>query len=301
MEGKNHIHSHKDNSFFIHSETFSHFNGRLAILATQHGKEQAIAPVLWEGLGLKIAVSGKINTDRFGTFAGDVERPASQFETAALKALACLELHPEADLAVASEGAFYPHPEIPFLTLNTEIVLLCDRNSGFKIAGYHHSLETLAASEEVATAEQLFAFAKRMKFPEFGLILKVKTGENFALEKDFVNLESLETAFLALCKFNGSVTVETDLRAHRNPLRMKMIGEATRDLVHRLSARCPRCGCPDFVVKNFEKGLPCEQCQIPTRMPLKDIKSCNHCGFLEEIMFPRGKYAYAGHCDWCNP
>ncbi|MEZ4962541.1 MAG: DUF6671 family protein [Saprospiraceae bacterium] len=301
MVEKNLSPSHKDSSFFIQGNIFSHFKDRTAVLATKHGKERAIAPVLWESLGLRLTVSDKIDTDTFGTFAGDVERPASQFETAAIKATNCLALHPEAGLALASEGAFYPHPEVPFLTMNTEIVLLMGREPSLTIAGYHHSTETLATSEEIATTEELLDFANRLKFPEFGLILKVKTGEKHAIKKDLNSLASLLDAFRSLRSKHEKITVETDLRAHRNPLRMKMIGQAAADLVRRILATCPNCGHPDFVVKDFEKGLPCELCSLPTRLPLKDIKACGYCGFREEILFPKGEKAYAGHCDWCNP
>ena len=53
------------------------FRGRLAVLATMHRKEQAIAPVLEEMLGLRIEVAHGLDTDRFGTFTREIPRPST--------------------------------------------------------------------------------------------------------------------------------------------------------------------------------------------------------------------------------
>jgi len=62
-----------------------YFSGKQAVLATMHGKERVIAPLL-EKTGLQLCVSGRVDTDLFGTFSGEIERPASQLETLRLKA-----------------------------------------------------------------------------------------------------------------------------------------------------------------------------------------------------------------------
>jgi hypothetical protein len=58
------------------------FRGRLAVLATMHRKERAIAPVLEETFGLRVEVLQGFDTDRFGTFTRAVPRPGTQLETA---------------------------------------------------------------------------------------------------------------------------------------------------------------------------------------------------------------------------
>ena len=40
--------------------------------------------------------------------------------------------------------------------------------------------------------------------------------------------------------------VETDMRAHANPKRMSVIGEAAEDLVKKLRSICPQCHLPGF-------------------------------------------------------
>ena len=45
-----------------------------AVLATMHGKERAIAPVLARFLGLKVEVAPGLDTDAFGTFSREAAR-----------------------------------------------------------------------------------------------------------------------------------------------------------------------------------------------------------------------------------
>lgn len=43
-------------------------------LATKHGKEAAIGPALAASPGLRVVVAAEVDTDRLGTFTGEVER-----------------------------------------------------------------------------------------------------------------------------------------------------------------------------------------------------------------------------------
>lgn len=78
--------------------------GKTAVVATMHGKERVIIPTL-APLGLAFLPRPPIDTDRFGTFTRDIRRAGSQKEALAAKARAGLAAAPEADYAVASEGA----------------------------------------------------------------------------------------------------------------------------------------------------------------------------------------------------
>ncbi|PMB21063.1 DUF6671 family protein, partial [Fischerella thermalis] len=102
------------------------FNNRIAVLATKHQKERVIAPILEAELRMKVVVPEDFDTDVFGTFTREVKRPGNQVEAARLKAKKALELTGES-LAIASEGSFGPHPEIPFISGNREVVLLLDQ------------------------------------------------------------------------------------------------------------------------------------------------------------------------------
>ena len=54
--------------------------GRAIALASRHGKERAIAPVLKERLDLSIIVPEHLDTDALGTFTGEVDRPGDMTE-----------------------------------------------------------------------------------------------------------------------------------------------------------------------------------------------------------------------------
>lgn len=48
-----------------------------AILATMHGKERVIAPLLERELGLKVRVTTGLDTAQFETFSREIERKGS--------------------------------------------------------------------------------------------------------------------------------------------------------------------------------------------------------------------------------
>jgi hypothetical protein len=107
------------------------FTGRTLVLATMHGKESVILPPLEARLGVRGVVAPGLNTDQFGTFTGEIPREGSPLEAARRKVLAALDAT-GARLGVASEGSFGPHPAIPFLAADVELLLLVDRTTGWK-------------------------------------------------------------------------------------------------------------------------------------------------------------------------
>ncbi|MEG4641299.1 hypothetical protein QUB23_32890, partial [Microcoleus sp. Aus8_D4] len=96
---------------------------RTAVLATMHHKERVMAPILKRELGVKILIPADFDTDAFGTFTREVKRLGTQIEAARQKAAKALEMAGET-LAFASEGTFGPHPMMPYLPANREIVIL---------------------------------------------------------------------------------------------------------------------------------------------------------------------------------
>jgi hypothetical protein len=142
-----------------------------AVLATKHGKEQVIAPLLERALGLRVAATTNVDTDRFGTFSRDVERTGSQIDAARAKIAAAFAAAPDVHVALASEGSFGPHPYIPFLPLAREIVVLSDRASGLELIGHHASPTTNFSHAVVSDVAAAFAFADRAQFPGHGLIV----------------------------------------------------------------------------------------------------------------------------------
>lgn len=104
-----------------------------------HQKERVITPILEQELGIKVIVPPNFSTDCFGTFTREVKRTGTQIEAAKLKAEKALAIMDET-LALASEGTFGPHPEVPIVPCNREIVLLLDKTNNIEIIGQEFSL-----------------------------------------------------------------------------------------------------------------------------------------------------------------
>ncbi len=210
------------------------YRDTVAILTSMHAKERVIGPILRAELGLIVAPAAGINTDQFGTFSRDVARSGSQLEAARAKIAAAFESAPTARVALASEGSFGPHPNIPFLAIGRELVLMVDRENGLEMTGYDASLKTNFGHIVARDRDSAFAFAQRIGFPEHGLIVMGCRDEQPApdllLNKEITQAAALEAAVQEVLRRCGAAFVETDMRAHRNPTRMAAIARATKDL-----------------------------------------------------------------------
>lgn len=268
-----------------------------------HGKEKAIGPVLEEALGVQVVVPKNFNTDRFGTFTREIARAGDMLQAATKKLNAALNVS-GCDLGVASEGSFSEHPTIPLVQSNLELVLLIDRKNNLKIKGHYRNSETNINGKYVGSVEEAVNFAKSCGFPSHGVIVrKTENGKRFLYKN--INTESdLKIAVEKILTLPpaSEVFIEADMRAHKNPTRMKAIELAARDLVANIKSECRRCGAPGFVIINVEKGLPCLLCKLPTDVPMFEVFSCAKCGHKEKVKITRfGEYADAGQCGYCNP
>lgn len=277
----------------------------IAILATMHGKEQVIAPILEQGLGLKVELATGIDTDRFGTFSHDIERTGSQLDAAKAKIASGFAHFSNARVGIASEGSFGPHPFIPFVPVAREIVLLVDRESGLEIVGHDVSLDTNFSHKVVTDVASALAFAEAVKFPEHGLVVlgaqDDKPAPALALFKKIDDAAELEAAVSKVIGICGTAFVETDMRAHRNPTRMTAIGRAASDLVRRYNSLCPVCQWPGYDVTERIKGLPCSLCGEPTEVIRAEVLSCRKCTHREERTVAGRNQADPGQCAQCNP
>lgn len=266
------------------------------LLATRHGKERVIAPLLWP-LGMTV-VTVDVDTDRFGTFSGEVPRVGSALDAARAKIEAAFACCPNVSRALASEGSFGPHPVSPWLPWAQELVLYRDRDSDLEVCGEDSGTATNHASARCASPEEGLAFARRCGFPEHGVIVMPDDGVQPL--KDLADESSLRAALAQLLSAQEAVTLVTDMRAHRNPTRMAAIGRATQDLVQRLRTPCPHCARPGFGLSGHERGLPCAACGAPTRRYRAQILRCAGCGHTARRVLALA-LADPGDCDWCNP
>jgi hypothetical protein len=280
----------------------SFFKGRRAVLLTRHRKEQVIKTVLEEALDCDIIVEAGFDTDSFGTFTRQIDRPGSQIDTARLKAIKGMELT-GIDIGLASEGSFAPHPLIPFLPWNLEIVLLLDKRENLEIFGEYAGSETNYSHMLIAGFPEAEDFALKAGFPEHWLVLRPDNDRHQSVIKAINTWEHLKDAVKwGLGKSTtGKVFLETDMRAHANPTRMINIGKAAENLARKIKQKCPRCGTPGFSVVERKSGLPCEWCERPTEGIKALVFACRRCGFSKEETTPRNVKAPAGRCQYCNP
>lgn len=277
------------------------FEGRKLVVATMHGKEKVIAPLLQNKLGVLCQIPSGFNSDTFGTFSGELQRIKSPLETAREKCDLAMRLA-NCDLAVSSEGSFGPHPFIPFATCDQELLLFVDRINKIEISWNEISFKTNFSGSYIHSISELKVFARKAKFPSHALIMRKASDSNAPIHKGISNKKLLEELFFEFHQLHGAVYVETDMRAMYNPTRMRVIKKATVNLIEKIGSKCPACAHPGFSTTKNIPGLPCEQCHMPTSSTLKRVSSCVKCKFEKEQMYPNKKQTEEPmYCQFCNP
>lgn len=277
------------------------FKGRKLIIATKHHKEKVIQPLLEKSLGVKCFVPNDFDTDLLGTFSGEVERKDDPITTLRKKCfLAMTQYH--CDLGVASEGSFGAHPSIFFASADDEFLIFIDKKNDLEIIARNLSTTTNFNAKEVFSESELLKFAEEAQFPSHALILKENKNSTKNIVKGINSKSQLVEAFNKIFITQRSVYVETDMRAMHNPTRMKVIEEATHQLINKIKTKCPNCKTPGFFIQNTKPGLPCQLCGNPTRATLSQVYQCKKCDFVEEILYPNGITTEdPTYCDFCNP
>jgi hypothetical protein len=277
------------------------FAGRKLLIVTKHQKEKVIAPILEEQLGVSCLLNNDFDTDSLGTFSGEIERKGDALSTLHEKCRLAAE-HASADLVVASEGSFGPHPSGFGIAADDELLLLIDRKNQLEIIARELSVETNFSGREIHGERDLMDFAEKALFPSHALILKNDAINFNAVYKGINTRDELIFAYRKIQSNFGKVYAETDMRAMYNPSRMKVIEKACLQLAERIKSFCPQCQKPGFWVTAALAGLPCELCHFPTRTTLSHIYECSHCHTKTEKKFPHGKeFEDPMYCDLCNP
>lgn len=277
------------------------FKGRDLVIATKHGKERVIAPIVEKELGVKCFVSLDLDTDLLGTFTGEIERKDDPISSARNKCFMAMELT-NCDIAIASEGSFGPHPSLFFIPADDEIIVLIDKKNGLEIIVRELNTETNFNGSDIKTEEELLAFAANANFPSHGLILRKSKDEYGDIVKGINSVEQLSKVFIELMNDFGTAFVETDMRAMYNPTRMKIIESATQKLIKKINTLCPICNMPGFGITDAKEGLPCEICNFPTRSTLSYLYTCQKCNYTKEEKYPKGKKIEDPmYCNYCNP
>jgi ribosomal protein L37E len=249
-------------------------------LATMHAKERAIAPPFRRVMRAEVVVAPNLDTDELGTFSGEVPRPDALVETALLKAEMVFK-RLDVDCALASEGSYGPIDRVPLNPGGLEILAFIDRKRGIRL------VETLTTHRtnwrlqrfEAGDPERLLAL-KGMGFPEYGVFVGCNSDMDHPVKGGLRTVEDVIAAMdrEARRSDDGLAVLYSDMRAHRNPTRMKVLRALSWKLAKRLATLCPSCSAPGFGPIGSRRGLPCESCGEPTHWIDFEIDGCTACG-----------------------
>lgn len=278
------------------------YRGQGVVLTSMHGKERALQGAFATTLGLRL-VAARLDTDRLGTFTGEVERPAPPRETALLKARWGIR---ETGIArgVASEGAYGPHPDSPFLPFGVEILAFVDDELGIEVTETRRTRQAFLEHTTVtAPGAELDRFLGRVGFGLQAVIVRPDDVYDGALVVKGLRARSALHRAVARCiraSPTGLARVETDMRAHQNRNRMGEIAALAQLLAGRLATLCPGCAAPGFGLVGALAGLPCTACGTPTAHAHSTERACSRCGH-RIVQRTEAPGAPPADCPACNP
>ena len=273
------------------------YRGRVAALATRHDKLPLIAPPMSTHVGLDVHVAD-VDTDKFGTFTGEIPRPEDMLKTAIAKARAGMwELG--VPLGLASEGSIGSEGFLPITDF--EMVVFVDDEAGFHLVETFSSHDIKARSWVYDANKSLEEELVKARFPEHGLIVRSPENVSAPVFKGIHDREMLLQSIerLARC-WPGVIVVETDLRANHCPSRRPHITAAAERLALRLTRTCPSCGCPGWGEIKKVRGRRCASCDTPTYLVMGRLDGCALCGVSIESI-DNSTSADPANCPYCNP
>ena len=273
------------------------YAGRFITFATMHGKERFAQQPFQRVLGATVTAPPGLDTDQFGTFAGDIPRILTPRDSARAKARLGMQLA-GSTLGFASEGSFNSGlgPGVE----HVEILMFIDDDLGMEIVEGMISTSPLPGGRRVHTADDALRFAAAVGFPEQGVIVQGVDTDHPAIVKNLVSVDDLREAVTAVLAGGSAVMILPDYRAHRAPSRATVIRTLCDRMAMRLATPCPSCSAPGFGQVDVEHGLPCALCSSPTRVIAADLRGCALCSQRgrvrrsEIVADPRW-------CDHCNP
>ncbi len=280
----------------------SPYQDKKILYVTKHAKYKQAARLFKAGLGAEIVPSRDIDTDILGTFSGEVERSGNALVTAARKCALGLE-QMGMKIGIASEGSFGPHPVLGFVPAGREILYFIDQHRDFETHEYELFGQTNYEGAAIESLDDLERFMKRTRFPSHACILRPNIWNDksqiIKAIQDYDQACSTFDHFKAISSDN-KVWAETDMRAHLNPTRRRTLIKLSKKLVRRLARLCPSCQMPGWGIIDYEAGLPCELCTLPTDSIKADIWGCVKCDYKETDLRAE-KSVSSRYCGICNP
>jgi len=269
-----------------------------------HGKGNVILPAMETLAGLSVQINSEIDTDLLGTFTGETTRKKDMLETAIEKArlgmtASCCKL------GIASEGSFGPHPVVPFMAINRELLVFVDDLRGIVIREIITSENTNFSSVTISPNDDISDFIRLAQFPEHAVVVSANKTENYRPIFKGIREPNALQSLISLCaeaSSDGKALVQTDMRANFNPSRMNVIQQCAEKLAARIASLCPNCQLPGWGIVDVERGLPCEFCGDPSNLIKTEIWGCVGCTHRVRQKRPDGmKTAEPIFCLSCNP
>ena len=273
-----------------------------AALGTMHGKAAAIAPPLAR-LGITLVVPNGLDTDRFGTFTGETPRTGTIDDAARAKACAAIAAT-GLSVGIANEGAYGPHPAIPFVPIGREVLLWRNAETGQEVIERLTDDAPCYDHATVTSADETTAFLAGIGFPRTAVIVAAPGQGATPVAKGLQDRDAVDDAIRRALRLSvaGTAFLQTDMRAHLNPRRMDTIARLAARLAARLGTACPACAAPGWGLLRVETGLPCGWCNGPTLLVKAEVHGCTRCG--HETVHARSsgpRLADPGQCPACNP
>lgn len=276
-----------------------YYQNQLILLASKHKKEKAIALPFMNRLSCTLKVHD-FDTDKFGTFTGEIARTHSPYKTCVLKATTAAKQF-NYTYSVASEGSFGPHPLFPFIPSAHELMVFIDRKYNWVIAEQLVSQKTNYAMLTINKNSNIDDFLTQVKFPSHALTLQIASN-NHVIAKGINDLDVLTQHLNNSFKTINEIILATDMRAMMNPTRMEVIGELADKLALRISTPCAKCASPGFGFKTTKGKLPCNYCGSSTSLYAEEVWGCIICDHEEYKQRKDGLIeADPKFCSYCNP
>jgi len=267
-------------------------------VGTRHGKEKQFARAFETALGARLVTPPDLDTDRFGTFSGEIPRAATASDTARAKAWLAMEVS-GIPYGLASEASYGPLPGAG-VQGHEELVVFVDDTRGIEVFVGERTTVVPGHRHRVAGPADLPPHVAA-GLPAQALIVRPAAGQPDHVVKGITDLTLLNTAIMAAAhqSADGLALVEPDLRAHHNPSRRLVLCRLADVLARRLATRCPACSTPGFGRVDSERGLPCRVCETPTDAIHHEIHVCPKCSHC--VTDAVATTADPAWCPQCNP
>jgi hypothetical protein len=280
--------------------TWLPYRGALIAVGTKHGEARQFGPAFAAVLGARVFAPADIDTDVFGTFAGEIARTLKPVEAARAKARLAMASAATA-CGLATEASFAPLPDVG-LPGHEELVVFLDDARGFEIIECSRTIHMLPAPQRVCSYAESRSWLEMVGFPVQALIVGPadrSAGEH--LRKGVSDVPTLKAAIGGAVSesADGFALIEPDLRAHTNPTRRLILSQLAERLARRLATHCPSCHTPGYGRVSVRIGLPCADCSWPTDNIAADVYGCARCSRQEKR--PRPETAASPRwCEHCN-